>query len=82
MAGVGANSDDRKKRDLLCFYELFCLAKVVLMYCLLPQVGFEPNPLHKPELDSTEAALRKKPRTFLEKKEEKSSKKCCQNRSY
>jgi hypothetical protein len=34
-------------------------------------VGFEPNPLHKPELDSTAAALRKKPRTFLRKKRKK-----------
>jgi hypothetical protein len=51
------------------------------MYFLLPQVGFEPNPLHKPELDSTAAALRKKPRTFLRKKEDKISKKCCKNRS-
>jgi hypothetical protein len=45
------------------------------MYFLLPQVGFEPNPLHKPELDSTAAALRKKPRTFLRKKGRKEFKK-------
>ncbi len=75
MVGVGANSDDRKKRGLLCFYELLCLAKVVLMYFLLPQVGFEPNPLHKPELDSTAAALRERPRTFLRKKRRQDLKK-------